>query len=153
MSLKSLYKIYNKYSKYDYIDCDITGYRIKSIDEFEKCNGGVCWDFMAPISDEINKIPYIHHCYFTEVQKGGKMIASHTYIIVRDTPFHYWIECAWQKNKGVHFIFSYKDIERLLKEEYNADEVHTIVYDPSAVEGYTANEFFEYLNKEGAELS
>ena len=57
------------------------------------------------------------------------------------------------KEQLVHLVFSYKDVERLLKEEYNADEAHTVVYDPMKVEGMTANEFFEYLNKYGVILS
>lgn len=150
--LQEVNNIFDKYKEYDYIDSDLCKYKIKSTDEFERQHGGICWDFISPISHCLASRNIIHHCYFTEVQKGGRMISSHTYVIVRDGSFYYWIECAWQKNKGVNLVFSYKDIERLLKEEYNADEVHTIIYNPNAVEGYTANEFFEYLNKEGIEL-
>ncbi len=153
MNLNQLYDIANTYSKYNYIDSDFSKYHIKTQKEFESCRGGVCWDFMLPMSQAINDARYIHHCYFTSIMKDGKMIGSHTYIIVRDGPFHYWVEAAWQKHKGIHLVFSYKDVERLLKESYNADELHTVVYDPTAVEGNTANEFFEYLNKEGVELS
>jgi len=151
--LQEVNKICDKYKEYDYIDADLSKHRIKSIDEFERQRGGICWDFISPISHHLISRNIIHHCYFTEVQKDNKTISTHTYIIVRDGSFYYWIECAWQKYKGVNLVFSYKDIERLLKEEYNADEVHTVVYDPNAVEGNTADEFFEYLNKEGIELT
>ena len=152
MCLEKIYKIYDKYSKYDYVEDDLSKHHIKNAFEFDKDKYGICWDFMRAMSLSLHKASYIHHCYFTEVQKDNKMIASHTYIIVRDFQFNYWIECAWQKHKGVNFVFSYKDVERLLKEEYDADETHTVVYSPTKTERMTADEFFKYLNKEGIEL-
>lgn len=153
MGLENIYKIYDKYSKYDYVEDDLSKHRIKNAFEFDKDKCGICWDFMRAMSLSLHNTSYIHHCYFTKVQKDNKTVATHTYIIVRDVQFRYWVECAWQKNKGVHLVFSYKDVERLLKEEYNADEVHTTVYNPMKVEGMTANEFFAYLNEYGDELS
>lgn len=153
MGLEKVYCIYDKYSKYEYINEDMSTYHIKNSFELDKSNGGICWDFMRGMSLALHKASYIHHCYFTEVQRDNKTIATHTYIIIRDGVFKYWIECAWDKHKGVNLIFSYKDVERLLKDEYNADELHTVVYDPMKVEGMTANEFFEYLNKYGVILS
>ena len=153
MGLEKVYSVYNKYSKYDYVEDDLSKHRIKNAFEFDKDKHGICWDFMRAMSLSLHKASYIHHCYFTEVQKENKTVATHTYIIVRDAQFRYWVECAWQKNKGVHLVFSYRDVERILKEEYNADEVHTVVYDPMKVEGMTADAFFAYLEKEGIELS
>lgn len=152
MSIENIYKVYDKYSKYESVEDDLSKHRIKNVFEFDKEKCGVCLDFMLAMSLSLHNASYIHHCYFTEVIKDNKIIASHTYIIVRDFQFNYWIECTWKKHKGVNLVFSYKDVERLLKEEYNADHVHTFVYNPTKVEGMTANEFFEYLNKYGDEL-
>jgi len=152
MSLSQLYRVCNEYSKYNYIDADFSNYHIKSVSEFNSRRGGVCWDFMAPMAKAIDDAGYIYHCYFTGLHKDDRMIGTHTYIIVRDGSFRYWIECAWQKNKGVHLVFSYKDVERLLKSEYHADEVYTVAYNPFDVVGMTDNEFFDYLEREGVEL-
>ena len=153
MSLEKIYKIYSKFSKYEYVEGNLSTYHIKNVSEFDNDKCGICWDFMSAMQVALCNDSYIHHCYFTKVIKDTKLVATHTYIIVREYPFHYWIECAWQKNKGVHLVFSYKDVERLLKEEYNADELHTTVYDPTKVEGMTANEFFNYIKDEGVILS
>lgn len=154
MGLGKIYAIYDKYSKYNYTEDDLSTHRIKNGFEFDKDKCGICWDFIRAMQLALYKNSFtIHYCYFTEVQKDNKTIATHTYIIVRDGPFSYWVECAWQKNKGVHLVFSYRDVERALKEEYSADETHTVGYDPMKVEGMTANEFFEYLNKYGVILS
>jgi hypothetical protein len=92
---------------------------------------------------------YIHHCYFTEVQKDNKTVATHTILLFVMHSFVIWLNVHGKRTR----VFSYKDVERLLKEEYNADEVHAVVYSHMKAEGMTANEFFEYLNKEGVELS
>ena len=153
MGLEKVYSIYDKYSKYEYVNEDMSIYHIKNSFEFDKSHGGICWDFMRGMSLALHKASFIHHCHFTGIYKDGKMIATHTYIIIRDGIFKYWIECAWDKHKGVNLIFSYKDVERLLKDEYNADEAHTVIYSPTKTEGMTANAFFAYLEKEGIELS
>lgn len=153
MNLNKVYDVYNKYSECNYIDIsDISNYHIKTSDEFEKCRGGICWDFVIPISHMLDKYSIPFRCYFTELHVRESVV-THTYVIIDDDQFHYWIECAWQKHKGVNLVFSYKDVERLLKETYNADEIHTVMYIPSKTEGMSSDEFFKYLNKKGIELS
>ena len=151
--LDKLYSVYDKYSKYDYIYVDdISNYKIKRPNEFEASHGGICLDYMRPMSLAMHKNAFSHQCYFTELHKDNKTIATHTYIIVNDFDFYYWVECAWQKHKGVYLVFSYKDVERILRNEYDADECYTVVYSPVKTEGMTADEFFKYLNNYGIKL-
>lgn len=78
-----------------------------------------------------------------------KTVATHTYIIVGDN----WIECSWQKYKGIRLVKSFKDIEELLTKYYKCDEVHTMCYNPVETIGKADNQFFHYLNLYGEELS
>lgn len=48
---------------------------------------------------------------------------------------------------------SYKYVENLLASEYDADEVHTLTYNPYKVYGYTVKQFFDYLENNAMELS
>lgn len=141
-------EIYNKYKDYEYEDnIDFSNYHIKSCWEIEKLKHGICWDFMHAIAYSLNKKSYKWNCYFAEIHKYNKCIATHTFIIVNDGDFKYWIECAWQKHKGIHLVFTSKTIERLLKDEYNADEIYTYEYNPMMVINKSRDEFFEYLDK------
>ncbi len=149
-TFNTVYKIYDKYSSYDYADMDVSSYRIKSIKEFNALKGGVCWDFVIPIANDLdaNEVPYT--CYFTGLHKNGNMIASHTYIVT-DTSPRYWIECSWMRNKGVHEVSSFKDVENALKSSYNADEVFTVSYVPRKTPGMSPEQFFNYLEDTGVE--
>ena len=151
--LDNLWSIFYKYCNYSYDDSmNMQNYRIKSLDKFNESKCGICLDFIGQISFDLRNKEIKHNCYFTEVHKNGITVATHTYIIVSDWPFNYWLECAWQSHKSLFFISSYRDIERQLKEEYDADEVHTVVYDPFKCYNMNSTEFFLYLNKEGIEL-
>lgn len=149
--IKKLESVYNKYSNYNYIDEDLSDYHIKSIKEFNAARGGICWDFVGPIANDLERIGVQCKCYFTGIHVNGEMIASHTYII-SDTSPRYWIECAWMIHRGVHRCTSYKCVESLLKREYNADEIYTLTYDPFEVYGKTTKQFFDYLEDNGVEL-
>lgn len=148
--IRDIRKVYNKYKSYDYIDQDFSNYHIKSTNEFEELYGGICWDFVVAIANELNKYDLSYKCYFSEVQKENKTIATHTYIIIDDT---YWIECSWQKYKGIRMVDSFTDIENLLLRYYKCNEVHTVSYNPLKTVGKTDNQFFFHLNEYGKELS
>ena len=142
-------KIYNKYKDYDYIDTDFNNYHIKTPREFNELKGGICWDFVGPIARELNKYDIPWKCYYTGIHKGYRTLATHTYIIVDGK---YWIECSWQKYKGINNVGSFKDVEELLLEEYGGDKAYTVEYNPLATFGMTDSEFFDYLENNGREL-
>ena len=151
----SIKSVFDKYSNYNYIDASVadTDYHIKSQKEFDDLNGGICWDFIKPISSFLSANYIVSYSFFTGVYKDNKLIASHTYVIASCEEKLYWIECAWQDHKGIHTIDSFSEIEELLKEFYDADEVHTSIYNPYKSDGLTANEFINYVEDHGIELS
>ena len=148
-------EVFQKYSKYNYIDADIvnSNYNIKSQEEFDDLHGGICWDFIKPISSFLSDNNIVSYSFFTGVYKNKRLIASHTYVIASCEERLYWIECAWQDYKGIHIVDSFSEIEELLKEFYNVDEVHTSLYNPYKSVGLTANEFIDYVEDHGVELS
>lgn len=150
-----IYEVFQKYSKYNYIDTDIVNhnYHIKSQKEFDDLNGGICWDFIKPISSFLSTNDIVSYSFFTGVYKNEKLVATHTYVIAYCEEKFYWIECAWQDHKGIHTVNSFSEIENLLKEFYNTDEVHTSLYNPYKSDGLTANEFINYVEDYGVELS
>lgn len=152
---KIIYKVFQKYSKYNYIDTDIVNnnYHIKSQKEFDDLNGGICWDFIKPISSFLSANNIVSYSFFTGVYKNEKLVATHTYVIASCEGKLYWIECAWQDYKDIHIVNSFSEIEELLKKFYNADEVHTLLYNPYKSVGLTANEFINYVEDHGVELS
>ena len=150
-----IYKVFQKYSKYNYIDTDIVNhnYHIKSQKEFDDLNGGICLDFIKPISSFLSANNIVSYSFFTGVYKNEKLVTMHTYVIASYEGKLYWIECAWQDHKGIHIVNSFSEIEKLLKEFYNANEVHTLLYNPYKSVGLTANEFINYVEDHGVELS
>lgn len=150
-----IYEVFQKYSKYNYIDTDIVNpdYHIKSQKEFDDLNGGICWDFIKPISNFLSDNNIVSYSFFTGVYKNERLVASHTYVIASCEGKLYWIECVWHDYKGIHIVNSFSEIEELLKEFYNADEVHTSLYNPYKSVGLTANEFINYVEDHGVELS
>lgn len=151
----SIKAVFDKYSKYDYIDADVASvdYHIKSKQEFNNISGGVSWDFVGPICDFLHEHGIISYCFFTGIYRDEKMIASHTYVIVSYEMKSYWVECAWQNHIGIHEVNSFSDIEELLKVSCKADEVHTSVYNPSKTYELTTSEFLSYIEQSGVELS
>lgn len=151
----SIKAVFDKYSKYDYIDADVVSvdYHIKSKQEFNNISGVVSWDFVGPICDFLHEHGIISYCFFTGIYRDEKMIASHTYVIVSYEMRSYWIECAWQNHIGIHEVNSFSDIEELLKVSCKADEVHTSVYNPSKTYELTTSEFLSYIEQSGVELS
>lgn len=147
--IRDIRKVYNKYKFYDYIDQDFSNYHIKSPEEFDVLYGGICWDFVVSLATDLLTEDIYCECYFSEVQKCNKTFGTHTYIIVDNK---YWIECSWQKFKGIHIIESLKNIENLLLDYYNGDKIHTVRYDPIKSIGLTAEQFFEFLTKSGVDV-
>ena len=148
-------EVFQKYSKYNYINTNIVNsdYHIKSQKEFDDLHGGICWDFIKPISSFLSANNIVSYSFFTGVYKNEKLVATHTYVIASCEEKLYWIECAWQYHKGIHIVESFSEIEELLKEFYNTDEVHTSLYNPYKSIGLTANEFINYVEDHGVELS
>lgn len=146
-------RCFNKFKDYDYIDVDdFSKYHIKYPKEFISEHGGICWDFVVSMAQYLTEHNVKYKCYFTEVQKDNKedeTVATHTYIIADKK---YWIECSWQKYKGINVIQSFKDIEELLLKYYKCDNSYTVEYNPLNTCGLTEHEFFNYLNKYGKEV-
>lgn len=147
--ISDIRKVYNKYKNYDYIDPNFDNYHIKTPKEFDSLHGGICWDFVGPIAEELDHYDIPWKCYYTGIHKGNRTLATHTYIIA-DNKF--WIECSWQKYKGTNIVSSYKDIEDLLLEEYRGDKAYTVEYDPRKTYGKSEKRFFDYLEQNGKEL-
>lgn len=150
MMILNILKIYNKYKNYNYIDTDFDNYHIKTSKEFDTLNGGICWDFVGPIAKELNKYDIPWKCYYTGIHKGSRTLATHTYIIADN---NYWIECSWKKHKGINVVNSFRDVENLLLENYHGDKAYTVEYNPLDTFGMTDNEFFDYLEENGREVS
>ena len=122
---------------YDYDDSDFN--HIKSPSELKQSGGGVCWDFVVAEASALQRQWLEYRGYFTGLHRNGRMIATHTYIIVEKM---FWIECSWRKHHGVHNVKSYKEIVDLLMDEYGADEAHTLEYDPIKTVGMNDTQFF-----------
>lgn len=147
--ISDIRKIYNKYKNYNYIDPNFDNYHIKTPKEFDSLHGGICWDFVGPIAEELDRYDIPWECYYTGIHKCDRTLATHTYIIADNK---YWIECSWQKYKGLHVVDSFKDIENVLLEEYNGENVYSLKYNPLMTFGMSEEEFFEYLECNGQEL-
>ena len=143
-------EIYRKYKDYEYRDVDFSNYGIKSPKDLDATHGGICWDFVVAISAALDEHEINHTCYFSEVQRNNQTLVTHTYII---TDEGLWIECSWQKHKSINESTAWNDVEKLLLNEYDGDEIHTVAYEPKETIGKTHVEFFAYLNHFGKELS
>lgn len=144
--LKEIERIYNKYKNYSYIDPDFDTYHIKSPEEFDQNKGGICWDYVVAIANELNNYNIPYKCYFAVIHKWNKTLATHTYIIVDD---NIWIECSWKPYKGIHKYTFFNDVGELLKKYYKGNMIDYTVYNPLETVGMTDTQFFEYLDEYG----
>ena len=143
--MESIELVYNQFKNYDYIYIEnIDSYNIKSPNEFKDYHGGVCYDYVVTIADQLEEEEIPYHCYYTVIHKGNKTIATHTYIIVEP---NLWIECAWKLKQGLYEVDSYKDIEKELLDYYNGDSAFTVEYNPLETVGMFLSEFYDYLEK------
>lgn len=145
---KDLKRLHDRLVADDYDDLGFD--HIKSPYELKQAGGGVCWDFVVAEATAIQRQWFEYRCYFTGLHRNGRMIATHTYIIVEN---QFWIECSWRKHHGVHHVKTYKEIVDLLMDEYGADESHTLEYDPLKTVGMNDTQFFAYLEESGRFLS
>lgn len=141
---KDLKRLHDRLVAYDYDDSDFN--HIKSPSELKQSGGGVCWDFVVSEASALQRQWLEYRCYFTGLHRNGRMIATHTYIIVEKM---FWIGCSWRKHHGVHNVKLYKEIVDLLVDEYDADESHTLEYDPMKTVGMNDTQFFEYIEESG----
>ena len=135
--------LYNKYKNYLYLDIkDNYTYRIKSPRRFCRDYGGVCYDYVVAIADELEKADIPYQCFYTVIHKGNKTIATHTYIIIEP---NIWMECAWKSKQGLYEVNSYKDIENELLNYYHGDSAFTVKYNPLDTVNMSLNDFYSYL--------
>lgn len=150
---KDLFK-FNKHLnsfKYD-IYPDFDYYTIKDAYELEETKIGICWDYVVNEATwlENKNLPY--KCYYTNcVDKKGDTLAIHTYILIPWKDKYIYFESSWERYQGLHFVNSYKTIEKILKKILWASKVYTTKYLPLESIGYTDKEFFKYLTDFGVD--
>lgn len=140
--LSTLERLHSKYVAYDYLYIDdLSAYRIKSPRGFRRAHGGVCYDYVVVLADELENAGIPYRCYYTVVHRDDKTIATHTYIIVAK----YWLECSWKSREGLHEVSSFEDVEAELLEYYSGDSSCTVEYDPLDTVGMPLKKFYAYL--------
>lgn len=131
-------------------------YYYLTVKEFEKYNGGVCWDYVRYQHYYFNKYLHLpHKCYYV-VFKDGKTDPTHTFMIFSYKGKYYWFESSWKRHIG---IFGYNtEREALLGvcNELCTDcgaisklrDFYISVYDPEAIpSGISCEEFMDWQDR------
>lgn len=82
-------------------------YRLLSPEEFEKYNGGVCWDYVlyeAKYFDKFFQDVWYKTFYFCS-ERGN----SHTFLIFELDGIYYWYESSWKVHVGIYGFRTEKD--------------------------------------------
>ena len=134
-------------------DAFTDNFRLLSPAEFEKYNGGVCWDYVVYEAYYFNKhfhdIPY--SVYF-EVLDNKADCPTHTFLIFRYDNKYYWFESSWKPMCGIYGGFTtekdavdYAMSKLDLKTNYRS---YICKYDPlnSKMFGMTCEQYMEYFS-------
>lgn len=82
-------------------------YRLLSPEDFEKYNGGVCWDYVLYEAKYFDKyFPDVKYKTFYFCSEKGN---SHTFLIFELDNVYYWYESSWKTQVGLYGFRSEKD--------------------------------------------
>ena len=85
-------------------------YRLQSPEECIKNKYGVCWDQVEVERYYLEQEQIDSSSYFI-IAYDKKIEPTHTWIVVNDDNFFYWMEHSWETYRGVH---KYQSLEKLL---------------------------------------
>lgn len=82
-------------------------YKLLSPEEFEKYNGGVCWDYVLYEAKYFDKFfPDIPYKTFYFCSERGN---SHTFLIFELDGMYYWYESSWKSQVGIYGFRTERD--------------------------------------------
>lgn len=118
-------------------------YRTLTVQEFEKYEVGVCWDFVNYEYYWFRKHGYQCKAYFCQMD-NGKDCPTHTFAVfkLKGDPNYYHFESSWGSQQGIHPYKSmddlYKSINKKMIDEYGKA--------PFCIYEYTPGPEYEHLS-------
>ncbi len=144
--------LYNKLKSFDYtfpFD-DMERYRHPTPSEFEKMQGGICWDFTMYQAHVFSKERLNFTNYF--IVLGTPEYDCHTFTVVKDSGMYYYIEASFKRIQGVYSSRNLNDIFDFIiqnmMEHVNVSEIEYEIHkykQESKFYGYTTKQFMDYM--------
>ncbi len=134
-------------------DADWSKYKTIPIKDIEKYHVGVCWDFVNYQHDifKKNKIKDESYLFVMQQSDDSNDIITHTFSIINMNSAKYWFESSLRKHQGIHKISSYKDVTKILVNDYktkNSVSYEVYRYNPDGLDNRLSNgEFFKRATK------
>ena len=144
--------LYNKLKSFDYSFPfgDMDKYRHPTPSEFEKMQGGICWDFAMYQAHIFSKERLNFTNYF--IVLGTPQYDCHTFTVVKDGGIYYYIEASFKIIQGVYSSKNLNDIFDFviqnMMEHVNVSEVEYEIHkykQESKFYGYTTKQFMNYM--------
>lgn len=135
---------------------DYNQYYVLSPNEFDKYNGGICWDYVLYQCDYFKKhFPSVKwNAYFYEFGTSENY-HTHTFMIFKLDNKYYWFESSWKNQIGIYQFKSENEaleyiIGLLYYDQFNNNLAagYLIKYNPLDKKwiGMNDNEFLEYMH-------
>lgn len=88
----------------------LKNYKMLTPKEFEKYNGGVCWDYVAYEAWYFKKyFPNVEFKSYYAINVDNYNNPTHTFIIFEYDDFYYYFESSWKHNHGIFKFENEKD--------------------------------------------
>jgi len=130
-------------------------YKCLTPSEFEKYNGGVCWDYVIYEAANFNsRFRDIKYDTFYIIADNPPEYSTHTFLVFYLNGKVYWYESSWKPMIGiwefdnVDDLLSYMEINHR-KLANNAKQVQVIIYDALDKNffGMRCNQYMDYMHK------
>ena len=140
-------------------------YKFASPTQFEKQNGGVCWDYVTYEADYFSKnFPNIKYTAYYVVFDDKDNFPTHTFLILYTDSQYIYFESSFKMIQGVYSAKSEKDIinfvlDSIIKHESSTNLLKCPYYvfkynplDPS-LNGMSCMEFMKHIEDNGYQIS
>ena len=169
MKIIDIIKFNNKLNKYEYLIYNkrskkvitrvksedfVNYYHYMNPEEFEKYNGGVCWDYCMYQSNwfDINMPTLKYKNFFIIIDINNK--PTHTVTLIYLNDGCYWFESSWKTHCGIYKFRNEKEalsyiVDQLIsvQPDYKDEAIYLTEYDPtnSKLYGMDCVSFMNYM--------
>ena len=105
----------------DFKDTFSLYYHLSSPEEIKKTKVGVCWDQVELERYYLESKNILSKSYFI-IKQDKDMTPTHTFIVVQDESYFYWLEHSWYKERGIREYSSLKELLQDVKLRFASNQ-------------------------------
>lgn len=137
-------------------------YKFTNPAQFEKQNGGICWDYVTYEADYFRKnFPSIKYKAYYVIFDNKNNLPTHTFIILSINDQYIYFESSFKKVQGVYSAKSEKDIINFVLDNMSSSTdlmkypYYVFKYNPldPNLDGLSCSEFMKYIEDHGHQVT